>query len=55
MTTEHLPVPQDHLPPAAASVAELDVLVNAAGSLVSLELSFCLRVNMGSIIRDQGA
>ena len=33
MTTEHLPVPQDHLPPAPASVVELGVLVDHAVNL----------------------
>ena len=55
MTADHLPVPRGHLPPAPASVAELGVLVDGAGSLVSLQLSFCLRVNTGPKIRDQGA
>ena len=33
MTTDHLPVPQDHLPPPPASVAELGVLVDRAVNL----------------------
>ena len=33
MTTEHLPVPQDHLPPEPASVEELGVLVDNAVDL----------------------
>ena len=33
MTTDHLPVSQDHLPPAPASVAELGVLVDNAVNL----------------------
>ena len=55
MTTDRLPVPQDLLPPAPASAAELGILVDSAGSLVFLQLSCCLRVNTGPKIRDQGA